>query len=337
MPWRLTRDPYSIWISEVMLQQTQVTTVLPYYERFMARFPSVQSLAEAPESDVLALWSGLGYYSRARNLHRGAKYLTQELGGNFPRTRDEILEVPGIGPYTAGAILSIAFDLAIPLVDGNVQRVLSRYHGWEDLIESSASKTFFWKKAEEWVKAAESPRVLNQALMELGAMVCAKGTPRCGSCPLAASCVAHLRGIEAELPRRKPRREKVDVHWIGLVLEHRGKIFLRPNPEGEWWNGLWDFPRVKLEGAAALSKELKGLGRKGNSPAVPLGAQKHTVTHHRLSVVPAVLRLQKAPRDLPKGGKWIAPEELDRIPISSLAKKIARAWRRDWESGPRLC
>jgi A/G-specific adenine glycosylase len=332
MPWRETRDPYLIWISEVMLQQTQVTTVLPYYQRFTSRFPTVEALAAAEEPEVLALWSGLGYYSRARNLHRGAKTIAFGLGGKFPRTREALLEVPGIGPYTAGAISSIAFDLPEPLVDGNVQRVLSRFHGWEKLIESTESRRFFWEKAEAWVKAADSPRILNQALMELGATVCIKGTPRCGVCPLSDDCTARREGRQTELPARKPRREKVDVRWIGLVLERDGKVFLRPNRPSEWWSGLWDFPRLELGPAEEVTKAIGRLSKDWQSEAVALGAQKHTVTHHRLSVVPAIVRLKKIPARLPKGfeeGRWIEAKEVAEMPISSLARKILRAWRND--------
>jgi A/G-specific adenine glycosylase len=170
LPWRENHDPYRIWISEVMLQQTQVETVLFYYHRFLKRFPTLKSLAESQEQEVLTLWSGLGYYRRARNLRKGAQYLFS-LRGEFPRTREEILAVPGIGPYTAGAILSIAFDLPEALVDGNVQRVFARYFGFREPIQSSKAQKFFWAKADLWVKTAVSPRIHNQALMELGSLI----------------------------------------------------------------------------------------------------------------------------------------------------------------------
>ena len=305
-----------------MLQQTQVTTVIPYYRRFLQKFPTVRDLATAEESAVLAEWSGLGYYSRAKNLRRGAQAVVERWAGELPGSRDELLEVPGIGPYTAGAIASIAFDKPAPIVDGNVQRVFSRLYGFERPLTSKEAKVFFWDKAEQWVKAAESPRILNQALMELGATICIKGTPRCSSCPLQSVCVAEATGRQLELPVKKPQREKVDLWWMALIIESDGKLFLRQIPEGEWWSGLWDFPRLEASDPKALEREWKKQLRNwdGVRSAEALGLRLHTVTHHRLHVRPQLVKLESPSFDAP--GRWFTPSERDQLPISSLARKV---------------
>jgi A/G-specific adenine glycosylase len=328
LPWRRTRDPYAIWISEVMLQQTQVATVIPYYHRFLERFPTIQALAQAPEPEVLRLWSGLGYYSRARNLRRAARFLEENFRGAFPRDREAMLGIPGIGPYTAGAVLSIAFDLAVPLVDGNVQRVFARFYALRDTVESGAAKAFFWDRAHEWVAAARSPRALNQALMELGATVCIKGAPRCRDCPLATGCEARRLGLEQELPRRNPRRAPVELWWLALVLQNRGRYLLRRNPAGTWWADLWDFPHADLPSARAAAGEAARWAQTYAAPAPPrlLPTQKHTVTHHRLRVVPCVLAIGSR-HGLEDWGeiRWVRAAEATQVPLSSLARKVLAA------------
>lgn len=302
LPWRQTRDAYKIWISEVMLQQTQVATVIPYYEKFLAAFPTIEALANAPEDAVLTRWSGLGYYSRARNLQRGAQWIVEKHDGTFPRDLDAARAIPGVGPYTAGAVLSIAFDRRTAIVDGNVQRVFSRWYRFEKEIESKDAAKFFWEKAQEWVDAGDSPRILNQALMELGATVCIKGTPRCEQCPISKTCRG--KSIAETLPRRKPRREKVDLDWKVLVQECRGRVLLRKNPAGAWWHGLWDFPRIDSVPDGAR----------------PLATKKHTVTHHRLHISPFHL---VSNRETPApDSQWFDKNEVPSLALSSLARKV---------------
>jgi len=320
LPWRQTRDPYSIWISEIMLQQTQVITVIPYFEKFLARFPTVFALAASSEHDVFSLWSGLGYYSRARNLLKGAKHVVEKHHGVFPKTLEEVRAIPGIGPYTAGAILSIAFDLPVPLVDGNVQRVFSRYYAMGELLESKTAQAFFWEKAQAWVADAESPRVLNQALMECGATVCTKAQPRCEICPLKPGCRAFAQGNAADYPRRKPRRATEKLWWAALVHEHRGKILLQLNAGGKWWAGLWDFPRWEAETASDLEMRVRKAPRKRE-----LAWQEHTVTHHRIHVSPFVLGWKGPARSRPSL-KWVTPEQARQLPLTALAKKILGAY-----------
>ncbi len=322
LPWRESQNPYPIWISEVMLQQTQVAAVIPYFHRFLERFPTLKTLAIAPLPDVLALWSGLGYYSRARNLQKGAQYLMAHHEGNFPRTREEIERVPGIGPYTAGAILSIAFDLPEAIVDGNVQRVFARYYGIQEEIESPAIQKLFWTEAKFWVAKAKSPRDLNQALMELGATVCTKSMPKCDLCPIQNSCTALAKGWQADLPRKRPRKKPVDLWWKTYVFEKGNALFLKQNGAGEWWEGLWDFPSVP-----SLTKE--GWGQEPSFPNLPsrrLAAQEHTVTHHRIHVAPFHIDLKgKFPIKVEQG-EWFLKEKAESLPLSSLARKILAAY-----------
>lgn len=323
LPWRKTLDPYFIWLSEVMLQQTQVATVIPYYEKFLTLFPTLKALAESDEASVLAAWSGLGYYSRAKNLRKGAQYLVEHWNAKFPREREALLKVPGIGPYTAGAILSIAYDLPIPLVDGNVQRVFARYFGIEKEIQLPEVQKRFWHEAASSVEKAKSPRFFNQALMELGATVCVKGAPRCLICPLNKTCVALAKGLETTLPYKKAPREKKDLWWAALVFETKGKILLQKNPQGTWWSELWDFPRVELKERAELDRPPKRYLKKGLAPSpLHLRLQKHTVTHHRLHVAPFLMRVEaKKDVELP-AGQWFDVGTVTKLPISSLVRKV---------------
>jgi A/G-specific adenine glycosylase len=315
LPFRETHDPYRIWISEVMLQQTTVAAVIPYYHRFLEAFPTLKDLACAPEERVLALWSGLGYYSRARNLQKGAKYILENFEGQFPKTRDEILKVPGIGPYTAGAILSIAFDLKEPLVDGNVQRVFARVLAIDKPIEERAVQKRFWEEAKLWVNKAESPRVLNQAIMELGATICTKAKPACLLCPIRQDCKAFQTGRELELPVRRPKRKPVELNWLGLVYENKGRLWLRQNKPEEWWHGLWDFPRENMERLEEL--------RKKHSQVRLLQRHKHTVTHHKIQLQPVRISLSSLKKTPPsKEGRWFSQTELESLPVSSLTRKV---------------
>ncbi len=328
MPWRKTRDPYAIWISEVMLQQTQVATVIPYYERFLAKLPTVQRLANAKEDVVLSLWSGLGYYSRARNLQKGARYLVDNFKGKFPRDRQTLLETPGIGPYTAGAILSIAFDLKVPIVDGNVQRVFARYYAWKPAIETKPSQNFFWERATEWVNDCENPRVLNQAIMELGSTVCIKGKPKCGQCPIKKGCQAHREGVQEILPTRKPKRDKIDLYWLAIRYRHKNKLWLERVPKGEWWEDLWDLPREVFETAGPLHDETQRLLDEFNEKARRLGQKKHAVTHHRLHVTGLEVHLanpqvlEPLPGEAAREGRWFPVSKVLDLPLSSLARKV---------------
>jgi A/G-specific adenine glycosylase len=281
LPWRRTRDPYAIWVSEVMLQQTRVQTVIPYWERWMQRFPTVRALADAPLDDVLAAWAGLGYYSRARNLHKGAQTVRD---GGLPSRAAELRGVPGIGPYTAGAIASIAFGEKAPLVDGNVARVLARVFGIEHDIKSAAGTKALWQRAGELMQAlpaGHAPGALNQGLMELGATICSPTGPCCLVCPLAASCVAAREGRQDELPVM-PRRKRADELPIlaraALWLEDGGAIVLgRREPHG-LFGGLWELPQGDDRRQVA-----RALGAVRVEPE-PVAYHDQTLTHRRLRI-----------------------------------------------------
>jgi A/G-specific adenine glycosylase len=283
LPWRRTRDPYAIWVSEIMLQQTRVATVIPYWERWMARFPTVAALAGAPLDDVLAAWSGLGYYSRARNLHAGARAACERWGGALPRRAALLREVPGIGPYTAGAIASIAFGERAPLVDGNVARVLARVYAIEHDIKSSAGQKALWQRAGELMQALPedaAPGDLNQGLMELGASLCAPAAPRCLTCPLEALCEARRAGRQDELPIVAPRTPESRLPLLSRTLvwiERDGQIVLARRRAGGLFGGLWELP----ERDAVLA-----LG--GTAEDDPVAHHEQTLTHRRLRI--AVVR-----------------------------------------------
>ncbi|NDD92231.1 A/G-specific adenine glycosylase [bacterium] len=277
LPWRSEPTLYRVWVSEIMLQQTQVVTVLPFFERFMQRFPSVEALASADESAVLEAWAGLGYYSRARNLHRGAK---QVVASGFPQTREAWLGIPGVGPYTAGAIASIALQQPEPILDGNVERVLARVLMVTRADGDSAFKARLWKWSGLLVRKANqdgvSPSVFNQALMELGALVCTFRNPRCLECPIRDVCEARKRRVVEIYPGKKPPKKWIHVNeirhaWIAREKDGFERILLRKQAEGEWRAGLWDFP--------AESPSHKNVTLLGEVHT------KHVVTRHKIDRV----------------------------------------------------
>lgn len=291
LPWRRDVDPYRVWVSEVMCQQTRVETAVPYFERWMARFPTVDALAEAPIDDVLHAWAGLGYYRRAHNLHRAARVVRERHGGRIPGDPEALRRLPGVGDYTAGAIASIAFGLPEPAVDGNVRRVLSRLH---DLPDPGAAE--LRRLAAELVPA-ERPGDFNQALMELGATVCTPRSPRCDRCPIASYCRARAAGTQTERPRPKPSKAiPEDDVGTAIVLAPDGALLLVRRPEDGLLGGLWEFPGEAVAAGetpedAARRAAVRVLGEAAASvpgpaplgPATPLGAVVHTFSHRRIT------------------------------------------------------
>lgn len=290
LPWRRTRDPYAIWISEIMLQQTRVAAAIPYYERFLARFPDAKSLALAEENEVLARWSGLGYYSRARNLHKAAKAIAAS--GSFPSSHESILNLPGIGAYTAAAVASIAFNLPHAVVDGNVKRVIARLAGRGDVDVQAAADALLDRS---------DPARSNQALMELGAVVCLPRAPLCKDCPVAGECEARKHGIQSELPLKKARTEPGRVRLTLLLIRRDGKILLIPSPRVR---GFWDLP-----------EPLPGL-----SPGPALGAFRHSIMNSRYE---CEVRQATAGR-IPQQARWWEESRLEEIPLSTTARKALR-------------
>jgi A/G-specific adenine glycosylase len=306
LPWRRGVTPYRTWVSEIMLQQTTVGVVIPYYERFLARFPDVSALADAPEEDVLKLWAGLGYYSRARNLHKAAKKLVAERGGEFPSDFDSVLDLPGVGRYTAGAILSIAFEQAVPLVDGNVARVFSRLFGIRGDLKKPDAQKKLWALAEDLVDR-KAPGDWNQALMELGATVCSPESPSCGACPVSEKCAAFAKGLQDALPEVSAKKAPVDLKWTCLWIERGAEVLLWKRAETErFLKGHWGLPEARHLAA---------------KPGKLLKTAKHSITHHRISVE---VREGPAPAKLPASARWVPRAELADFLVSSLWQKTLR-------------
>jgi A/G-specific adenine glycosylase len=256
LPWRTTRDPYKIWLSEIILQQTRIAQGLPYYETFVKNFPNVKSLAAAKPDKVLRLWQGLGYYSRARNLHACAKQVVKNLKGEFPSSFEELKKLPGIGDYTAAAIASISFREPVAVVDGNVFRVLARVFGIDKDIASSEGKKYFFKKANELIPS-DTPDIFNQAVMEFGALHCTPQNPKCETCPFEKSCVANAKEMQKLLPVKTPKQKVRKRYFNYVVIEHGGKLLMRKRAAGDIWNGLYDFHLVETKRNITPLKLLK--------------------------------------------------------------------------------
>ena len=305
LPWRATRDPYRIWVSEIMLQQTRAQAVKAYYHRFLKRFPSVQALAEAPEAEVLACWSGLGYYSRARNLQRGAQRIVE--AGRFPRAYDAIRELPGVGPYTAAALASIVFGLPHAVLDGNVMRVIARLTNDAADIGSAKTRARFQAFAQDVLLDRKNPGRFNQAMMELGATVCVPRAPLCGSCPVSPYCEARRQGAERQLPVKLRKIEPQRIERAVAVVRRNASVLLwQRNSEASRMAGFWELPEAE---------QLPGIRILEN-----LGSFRHSITHHRyvFTVVAAALARR------PKNCEWVRADELLRIPLSTTARKALR-------------
>jgi A/G-specific adenine glycosylase len=285
LPWRRTRDPYAIWISEAMLQQTRVETVLPYYGRFLARFPDVASLAASSLEDVLGVWTGLGYYSRARNLHRAAQTMVERHGGALPDDPEALRALPGIGRYTAGAVASIAFDRPEPIVDGNVARVLARLHEIRDEIGGRDAQRRLWEEAAALAEGPD-PGALNQALMELGATLCTPRAPRCIACPIMDECRARAAGDPESLPRKAPKARARAVEAAAGLLVRGGRTLAVRRPDAGLLAGMWELPGGELEAGEsasdALARTLADRVGLEVAEARPLGSVEHVFTHLRL-------------------------------------------------------
>jgi len=339
LPWRRTRDPYAIWISETMLQQTRVETVIPYYERFLARFPDVRTLADADADDVLGEWAGLGYYSRARNLQAAAKQVAESHDGRVPDDVDSLRELPGIGRYTAGALASIAFDRPEPIVDGNVARVLSRLLGIREEIKQPAVVKRLWEEAAGLAEGP-SPGDLNQALMELGALVCVPGEPRCGACPLRRHCDAFAAGDAAALPIQ-PKKGKVKrIEAAAAWLPRRGKVLAVRRPPKGLLGGMWELPGGDLEKredpAEGLARNLRERVGLVTPRTEYVGRVEHVFTHRRL-------RLHLFRCDTPVGRtrltgfdahRWLSPRALGELPHAATMRKALALLRADAAGGP---
>lgn len=335
LPWRRTRDPFAIWISEAMLQQTRVDTVLQYWEPFLTRFPDVHALANASIEEVFRAWAGLGYYSRARNLQRAAREVISRFDGRVPRDVEALRSLPGVGRYTAGAIASIAFDEPAPIVDANVERVLARWLGLRENVKGRVTAARIWKIAEALAQG-RTPGQANQALMELGALVCTPRTPLCDGCPIAAGCDARAQGDAEALPVRTPKKSPLAVHSAAAWIERGGRVLLVRRPASGLLGGLWELPGVELtrrsDEEATLRKALRTRTGLAIDQLEPAGHIEHVFTHRRLRLV---LYRASAPTTRVRldgyvAHCWCARDEIDDIAESRLLRKaVARVIRVD--------
>jgi len=330
LPWREAPTPYNTWVAELMLQQTQVLTVVPYFERFVARFPDVDALADATEEQVLALWSGLGYYRRARALREGARRIVADRGGRFPEDVDGWMALPGIGRYTAGAIVSIALGKRAPILDGNVMRVLTRWFAISGDPRRGATNTTLWRLAEE-ILPSRSVAEYNQALMELGALICLPRQPRCSLCPVRSDCIAHERGLVDVLPELSVRPASVQVAMAAAVVRERGRFLMFQRKREELMKDLWEFPggecRAGETPESAIVREARERYGLGLRRLDAIATVRHNVMNRRIELHAfAAARLGSPPFDAPH--RWVRREDLGGIPVSSVVPKILNAMTR---------
>jgi A/G-specific adenine glycosylase len=339
LPWRNTQDPYRVWLSEIMLQQTRVATVIPYYKKFLERFPNVQSLAAAPQEEVLRLWSGLGYYGRARNLQKAAQQIVAKHSGQFPTRPEDILDLPGIGNYTAAAILSIVFGEKHAVLDGNVARVLARLGALRGDLRAPRR----WQQLQKTADAlldANSPGDWNQAMMELGATLCTPKSPQCLLCPVARFCEARKLGIAEDLPEKRKKRATIQVTLAAAVFtDKNGWTLLLPPPPNKNEESLadfipiivsrlWHFPTVAVNGdpAAKLRAFLKRFlprGRTTNWKLLSTAKVRHAVTYRDITIFPFRINLKQFPRI--SGAKQVPLQEISALPVSNLTRKVAHS------------
>ncbi|MFH8135487.1 A/G-specific adenine glycosylase [Pantoea osteomyelitidis] len=317
LPWQQDKTPYKVWLSEVMLQQTQVATVIPYFERFMARFPEVGDLAAAPLDEVLHLWTGLGYYARARNLHKAAQQVVERHQGAFPQNFDDVAALPGVGRSTAGAILSLSLGQHYPILDGNVKRVLARCYavaGWPGKKEVEKR---LWQISEE-VTPATGVNHFNQAMMDLGALVCTRSRPKCEICPLNSGCVAYANNSWASYPGKKPKQTLPERSGWFLMMQHGDGVWLEQRPPVGLWGGLFCFPQFSSEEALQAWLDVRGI--KGQPQQMT--AFRHTFSHFHLDIVPMWLEWPSAGAAMDEaGGLWY---NLAQPPSVGLAAPVER-------------
>ncbi len=329
LPWRRTRDPYAIWVSEIMLQQTQVKTVIPYWERWMRALPKIHDLAEATPETIHKLWEGLGYYTRVRNLQKAAQQIIADHAGQFPRDHEAILDLPGIGRYTAGAISSIAFNEPRPILDGNVIRVLTRLFGIATNPREKSTNEKLWHLAEQLVLQAHATKSesacshLNQSVMELGAIICTPRQPNCPQCPVQRHCTARRTRRIEQLPNLGARAPATARHFAAFVIKRRGRFLVRQRPTGVVNAHLWEFPNVEISAASpdlkAIAKDELGLAL---ASVEKLCAIKHTITRYRITLEAWRAKIKSPSTKSARGVSWLTPAELNSLAFTSAHRKI---------------
>jgi A/G-specific adenine glycosylase len=353
LPWRRTRDPYAIWVSEIMLQQTQVKTVLPYWERWMETMPDIESLARAKPEKLHKLWEGLGYYTRVRNMQKAAKLIVAEHGGSFPTDFEEVLALPGIGRYTAGAICSIAFNQPKPILDGNVIRVLTRLYGIEGNPREPKTNAKLWSLAERLVsRAAKLPTAgdirntrlakrtgssislgacsqFNQSVMELGALICAPRQPKCEACPLSAHCVARRKGLTSNLPNSDPKIAPTARHFVAFVVGKNGQFLVRQRPEGVVNGHLWEFPNLELttngakaHGRATILQLASNMFQPKPSAVELLCTVRHSITRYRIRLDVYRVSGDNLSTTPPSNDIWLSESKLNERPFTAAHKRV---------------
>ncbi len=333
LPWRIAPDPYRIWVSELMLQQTRVETVVPYFLRFIERFPDLASLASAAEGEVLALWSGLGYYSRARALHRGARVLVLERDGSFPEDVEGWMELPGVGRYTAGAIVSIALGKPAPILDGNVARVLVRLFGLRGDPRGAALNRDLWNLAAR-ILPRRSISDFNQALMELGALVCTPRSPRCLVCPLRDECVSNRRGLQLRLPELPARPKSIAVVMAAAIVEQRERILLYRRTRTALLKDLWELPLGECrtgEGPRdALAREARGTYGISLEVGDEVARVRHSIMNRRITLHAFEAELAASPTAAPEAEyRWVGRDGISELAMSSMVRKVLQESKKE--------
>jgi A/G-specific adenine glycosylase len=332
LPWRKSQDPYRIWVSEIMLQQTTVKMAEPHFVRFLNTFPTVKHLAAADESQVLRLWEGLGYYRRARSMHAAAKKIVAEHGGKLPRDVATLQTLPGIGRYTAGAIASMAYDLRAPILETNTVRVLARLLAYPDDTTKSAGQKILWSAAEEILPQSNIAH-FNQAMMELGSLVCTPSNPKCRECPVMPLCGAFEADIQNEIPKLAAKQKITAVREASVVVRKNGQVLVRQRGADERWAGMWDFPRFEITGEGPLfvrDELINKLRDQTGITAMPgnvITTIKHGVTRYRITLDCYAAQFVEGRTGAEKATRWIRPAELDELPLSVTARKLANLIR----------
>lgn len=345
LPWRKTSDPYAIWVSEVMLQQTQVATVIPYFERFIRDYPTPAALAAADEGEVLRRWEGLGYYRRAKQMHAAAKRIAMEHGGRFPESFDAVLALPGIGRYTAGAVLSISRDQRLPVVEANTLRLYSRLIALRLPPATTAANRLLWEVAEALLPRQQSGR-FNQAAMELGALLCTPRGPACESCPLRTLCPTYRDGLQGEIPGKVRTMQYENRTHVAVVAQHEDRFFLRRCPPGGHWAGLWDFPRYDVTANtatptvianAAMAAEIERRFAAEFGFEVRVGEKlktlRHGVTRFRITLDAFAAEADRRSSDSNESG-WYHPREMIHLPLNTTGRKLTRLLHQPPENLP---
>jgi len=323
LPWRNTRDPYCIWLSEIMLQQTTVTAVIGYYQRFLKKFPTVELLATAPLEDVIDLWAGLGYYSRARNLHTAAKMVVQQFQGHFPEDIESLQQLPGVGRSTAGAISALAFDQPAPILDGNVRRVLCRLFALQRPPRSTAAEKQLWQWSE-LLTPVKQVHNYTQAIMDLGAMVCLPRKPLCDQCPVLGLCQAHKLGLEQKLPLKTATKKIPTRKEIALLIDHHGRYLVKRRVAKGFLGGMWEFPTLSLAADEEPEKKINFLLAEFalSGSAEQIGTIQHIYSHFRLQSNAYYMKIDDFSRISEEENHWFSLDELHKIALHGAHKKV---------------